>query len=537
MFYKTQIAKLGVGGIIDTAGKRLRFIGNLPAKEGDWVWTDGNVIFGHVPIRGTPSIPIPQGGIPVRAGRIGGYFTDSGTFHKCRIDCDDWIVNGEKDYFTFEGEVFDAELAVENEKVTGLYTAEIDGINGGNQGIYVVKKLDNEDGELIPGYGGYNSAREYMIDLFGEDAVNNAIEKDRVFIFDDDAVVIKKDGVQVQKIFLHDYTEAFNKLDEIRNEISKDYPCVDTKALAGHVQLLNFHLKTDGNWDALIASFVLGVLGYHFDGEEYDPVYHNYRHSLMIYYLVHVKSNGQKEILHEDIHVEGTFFSKNGEYIFRVDYPDVKNYKSSWRYPIQDGYSVEMNEWRILNIFDHDGQPIINNMDELDFSQGFPDRMLFLDEPVADSFFRLESKSETSPIITLAPILRSEVDLDDSGFGTVCDYFMDYGNGGFYSYGPVESYAPKGHTELAFRYISPYHNYASSYIFKDYFSKYTRPYINLPAVVKLKKGYLVGIPCYGVYKVGANGIATRDSHCTSDLANLRFRKMKKISDAKKKRRD
>lgn len=48
-----------------TTGKTLQFIGNLNAKAGDYVWTDGNVIFGHRPIRSIPHVTVDPAGIPV----------------------------------------------------------------------------------------------------------------------------------------------------------------------------------------------------------------------------------------------------------------------------------------------------------------------------------------------------------------------------------------------------------------------------------------------------------------------------------------
>ena len=48
MFYSTKIKSLGAGGAIDVNGRWLRFIGRLPVKEGDTVYTDGNVIFARI---------------------------------------------------------------------------------------------------------------------------------------------------------------------------------------------------------------------------------------------------------------------------------------------------------------------------------------------------------------------------------------------------------------------------------------------------------------------------------------------------------
>ncbi|MBR2774358.1 MAG: hypothetical protein IKD73_05130 [Selenomonadaceae bacterium] len=50
MFYQTQVKSIIQGGVIDVHGKELSIIGNKLVKKGDFVWTDGKVVFGHTPI-------------------------------------------------------------------------------------------------------------------------------------------------------------------------------------------------------------------------------------------------------------------------------------------------------------------------------------------------------------------------------------------------------------------------------------------------------------------------------------------------------
>ena len=113
MFYQTQIEKLGSGGAIDTKGTHLLFCGNLPVIEGDWVWTDGKVIFGHVPIRDTPLLTNVEGGIPAAFDDSKGFFSKIGNFKNYPIAVDEttphWIVNGQRKYFHSDDRVFDAE--------------------------------------------------------------------------------------------------------------------------------------------------------------------------------------------------------------------------------------------------------------------------------------------------------------------------------------------------------------------------------------------------------------------------------------------
>lgn len=55
LFYRTQIKSVTDYGAVDMAGKKLQFMGYLPVKAGDWVFTDGRFIFGNVPPRGSPA--------------------------------------------------------------------------------------------------------------------------------------------------------------------------------------------------------------------------------------------------------------------------------------------------------------------------------------------------------------------------------------------------------------------------------------------------------------------------------------------------
>lgn len=66
MFYRTQIKSVTTYGAIDMSGKSLSFIGYLPVKAGDWVYTNGKVIFGNVPSKGSPVVFDEElSGVPV----------------------------------------------------------------------------------------------------------------------------------------------------------------------------------------------------------------------------------------------------------------------------------------------------------------------------------------------------------------------------------------------------------------------------------------------------------------------------------------
>ena len=61
---QVRVQSVGLGGIVDENGRHLVPIGNLQIKEGDTVWTDGRVVYGHVPIRPTVNLPSDSPGVP-----------------------------------------------------------------------------------------------------------------------------------------------------------------------------------------------------------------------------------------------------------------------------------------------------------------------------------------------------------------------------------------------------------------------------------------------------------------------------------------
>jgi hypothetical protein len=112
-YYKTQIAKIGAGYAVDVAGKRLKFIGNYPCQAGDFVWTDGNVIFGNItndsqPVMFSDTSGIPVLGLDLYNRPLRGYFDSSGNFKNYKVSpnlTDDqlafsrWFVNNNNKTF------------------------------------------------------------------------------------------------------------------------------------------------------------------------------------------------------------------------------------------------------------------------------------------------------------------------------------------------------------------------------------------------------------------------------------------------------
>lgn len=118
MFSKTQISKVNINSAVDVSGRRLVFAGNLPCQAGDFVWTDGRVIFGNMQTQATPFFfDDSTGGVPVLTNTLRGYFDKNGNFKSYSIADDSWIVNNDKLYFHGEPRsylrILDAEISTD----------------------------------------------------------------------------------------------------------------------------------------------------------------------------------------------------------------------------------------------------------------------------------------------------------------------------------------------------------------------------------------------------------------------------------------
>ncbi len=82
--YLYPVVVTGTGaGCVFADGKTLRVIGNLLVRPGDTVYTDGRIVYGHVPVREHANLPVSPPGVPFIGIPIGtdkefqGYYTDA----------------------------------------------------------------------------------------------------------------------------------------------------------------------------------------------------------------------------------------------------------------------------------------------------------------------------------------------------------------------------------------------------------------------------------------------------------------------------
>ena len=258
MFYKTQIQSVTNGGAVDVNGRSLRFIGYLPVKAGDIVFTDGNVIFGNAPPKGAPAVSDMPSGIPVLAdydssgaNELRGYFTDRGKYKPNKIKGDMWLVNDKKTYKhdTDDSNIIDAEIAADG----SLYTVEkIDTQSGtDNDDVYTYSVDGKTACTFSLGVFSRSGARDYytipLTISFAEAhyARFNDIRKDS-------ALIIRKGDNKVTTLKLSSLCKS------VEGEVRAGVNFLDIPSLTheDHIKsraiLHNFKILPDGNWEALI---------------------------------------------------------------------------------------------------------------------------------------------------------------------------------------------------------------------------------------------------------------------------------------------
>ena len=272
MFYKTRIQSVSNGSVVDVNGRRLTFIGWLPVKAGDTVFTDGKVIFGNAPPKGSPAIFDEPGGIPVLGDKdsddneLRGYFNKQGKYKKYSIKGDEWIVNSDKifKHDNDEDNIIDAEISDDGK----LYT--------------VVKKIvpisePDESEDFIFRYNGYFVTNEYiwrdfdipdytfsMIDTGRKSQkLNFSIQaEDADFVNRDSEVlkscelIISKDNKEAYRININDFIKDLEtelKESVYMGELSFKYFTPEQHQKA-HARLHNFKVFADGTWVALIGA-------------------------------------------------------------------------------------------------------------------------------------------------------------------------------------------------------------------------------------------------------------------------------------------
>lgn len=264
MFYATRIQSVGNGYAVDVQGKSLSFIGDLPVKVGDTVYTDGNIIFGHFAKRGAPAFFYDGGasGIPVLADNLRGYFTLNGVWKDYRIAGENWLTNAKKLYRHDSGNdnVIDAEIARdETDAEIGCYTVEknisltpTEDETANDENFYTYKTGSIPHAWLIKDRAeAYVDAEKIVVQAFDLSAVNADYARFDDTVLKECTLAIKKDGSTIQSLQLSQLVEEIE--DEVKKYVSIDIPDHDIQDhIKSRAVINSFKILPDGTWDALI---------------------------------------------------------------------------------------------------------------------------------------------------------------------------------------------------------------------------------------------------------------------------------------------
>jgi len=297
MFYRTQIKSVTGSVVVDKDGKNLQFMGYLPVKAGDWVFTDGKFIFGNVPPRGSPAVFAEvQSGIPVLCDydssgedELRGYFDNRGKFKKYRVNAKNWLVNDDKNFKHDEGNniILDAEISADGalltveKKVTQIvendtpstmlfyhyysayyhpyhrqdyysmlnferYTRGLETKQAYHQNWWTVHPYDpdySKNTTPIIKQATWTASNHLFTD-------HEFIERDGDGILRDCELIIKKDGKELETLKLSELVEfsetaALEYVNvTVPNYEPKDY-------IKSAANLLNFKIEPDGTWELL----------------------------------------------------------------------------------------------------------------------------------------------------------------------------------------------------------------------------------------------------------------------------------------------
>lgn len=259
----------------------LRFIGNLPVSEGDLVWTDGNVIFGHVSPKGTPLLTSYPPVVPALGfDNFKGFISQLGkySYNKNFISAD-WITNNEQELAYGDG-------LLNGQRVIDALLTDYD------NDLFVVAEGFYQKNNVVQYYNPLHkrtleSPNQWVIDNLIDPlndyypyTVLNQISYGRGSLISlgqsyfgadkDNDIIIYKNGAEFSRHNLKHYAdltvdEALRVKDKImaysvREGLSlmTDDDPPDSFISSVFARVLMFNIKQNGDWDAIITTSAYG---------------------------------------------------------------------------------------------------------------------------------------------------------------------------------------------------------------------------------------------------------------------------------------
>jgi hypothetical protein len=356
--YTVQVTSVGMG-YVGADGKTLRVIGRMPIKVGDTVYTDGYIVYGHVPIRQSVKINAQRGCI-IFSGLDYSIVNDLGRIYpESRLDDFDkrtniaqsfnWLYERDNNLYGYiygnpSDDIGDyLDIYCEN---SNIFTAEfsVDDVQYAGLDPNPYASLTHQSNQFfISNIDYYHNIKTDTFEL-------NTNEASR--LYNNSEIKIKKNGTLINALKLSDFQFAVDKLKELYSSYNVINPSIETynyeydasnKDEYGehnvHIENSNININyiftqvlsfgftsSSGDWEMILLSLADGGCAPHtqdiegIDGGEEVNSYYRFA-CPVIYYVVRLESDGTTSILHEGIQVKK--FPNND--VFKIQWVNAKN--------------------------------------------------------------------------------------------------------------------------------------------------------------------------------------------------------------------
>lgn len=418
---QVRVHSVGLGGIVDENGRHLIPIGNLQIKEGDTVWTDGRVVYGHVPIRPTVNLPNDSPGIPYSCeGQHSGALSDKNGLPKNRVSESEPLKSSAHNWMYADG----------NEIYTNLdWSGKIDDQDSG----FYYDMLVTKDAvwtaaptlKQFPFLGKAPSGERWgapAASLMARNFFYTESDNDAVWFYNQGQVhyhggiQIRRNGAIVAELSLEPYQIALDRLKALYNQYDtkegevkaryyyagtfhdvntgEDWGEYETNIgiYVGHItsEVINFHFtNASGAWEMILATSLQGACAPHtIDTERVKGVpddapeerkwqkVHSWFCFLVpcIYYLIKVTSDGQQTILQQWISVKPYYNNLVPYYTDFTDKPgrpywwdnarsmevETVNRRALNTFLLNYPDGIIETDFRTLRVYDKNGNLILN---------------------------------------------------------------------------------------------------------------------------------------------------------------------------------